>query len=190
MPMEIVPPGTNIDFIGKWRICVGISVAVILISLAAIPIRGFRLGIDFAGGVELQTKFAAGVAADEGAIRRVVGETGVPEPSVVRFGEAEQNSYLVRFRSESAGDRGELVDQIRDALVAGTSKWRSSASSSSARESVPNCRRRALGALLHVASVLSSRSLQSALCAGAVVALVHDIVITSGVFVLIGASSI
>ncbi len=189
MPMEIVPTGTNIDFIGKWKICVAISVSVILISLAAIPIRGLRLGIDFAGGVELQTKFAAGVAAEEGAIRRVVGEVGVPEPTVVRFGETDQNVFLVRFRSESAGDRGELVDQIRSALVAGVGEVEIERVEFVGPRVGAELQRAGLWALFYTSLailVYIAFRFNPRYAPGAVVALVHDIVITSGVFVLIG----
>ena len=64
--IELVKPGTNIDFIGKRRLCAALSVALIAASLIAIPIRGVRLGIDFAGGTEIQVKFAEGVEASEG----------------------------------------------------------------------------------------------------------------------------
>src|SRR6516165_7908179 len=117
--MEVVPPGTNIDFIGKWRICVAISTAIIVISLvAALPqVRGVKLGLDFAGGVEMLVRFQAGVRADEGTIRQAVSSAGAKDPAVVRFSEGEGQDFLVRFQSESTGEKGELVDAIRDALT-------------------------------------------------------------------------
>src|SRR5208337_1226319 len=117
--MEVVPPGTNIDFIGKWKICVVISTAVILISLiAALPqVRGIKLGLDFAGGVEMLVKFQPGVYAEEGRIRSAVTSAGAKDPAVVRFNEGEGQDFLVRFQSESTGEKGELVDAIRDALA-------------------------------------------------------------------------
>ena len=48
MPFEIVPPNSHFDFVGKWKICMSLSAALIVLSLAALPVRGFRLGIDFA----------------------------------------------------------------------------------------------------------------------------------------------
>ena len=82
--MEVVPPGTNIDFIGKWKICVCISSAIILISLvAALPqVRGIKLGLDFAGGVEMVVRFPEGVKADEGLIRAAVTSVGAKDPGV------------------------------------------------------------------------------------------------------------
>src|SRR5271165_5245747 len=117
--MEIVPPGTNIDFIGKWKICVFISSAIILISLiAALPqVRGIKLGLDFSGGVEMLVRFKAGVKVEEGMIRSAVSSVGAKDPAVVRFSEGADQDFLVRFQSETTGEKGELVDAIRDALT-------------------------------------------------------------------------
>jgi len=60
--IELVNPGTHIDFLGARRICAMVSVALIVIGIAAIPVRGFRTGIDFAGGTELQIRFTADIA--------------------------------------------------------------------------------------------------------------------------------
>ena len=65
MPFEIVKPGTHFDFIGKWRICVAISTALVLLGVVGIPLRGFRLGIDFAGGTEVQVRFVDAGLVDE-----------------------------------------------------------------------------------------------------------------------------
>ena len=56
--LEIVKPGTQIDFIGRWKLLASLSLALILLSVAMIPVRGFRLGVDFAGGNEVQVRFA------------------------------------------------------------------------------------------------------------------------------------
>ena len=100
MPYELVPSGTRIDFIGKRRICAALSIALLAASAAAIPLRGIRLGIDFAGGTEVQVLFGPGVAVDEGAVRSVVTACGVEDPSVIRYGEGE-SEYLIRFGSAS-----------------------------------------------------------------------------------------
>ena len=86
MPFQIIKPGTQIDFIGQRKLCALLSALVICASLAAIPIRGIRLGIDFAGGNEVQVRFEEG-HVDEGAIRRVLTDVvEIEDPSVVRFG--------------------------------------------------------------------------------------------------------
>ncbi len=100
MPFEIVKPGTHFDFIGKWRICVAISAALVLIGLLGIPVRGFRLGIDFAGGTEVQLRFLEAEGAGEGDIRDVVNDLGIPNASVTRFGGADSHEFLIKFRGK------------------------------------------------------------------------------------------
>ena len=105
MPFELIPPDTNIDFIGKRYICLVVSVLVILAGVIAIPMRGIRLGIDFAGGTEVQVRFAEGVPVEEGAIRKVVDDCGVVDASVVRFGDLGATDYLIRFRAGAASEQ-------------------------------------------------------------------------------------
>ena len=51
MPFEIVPFGTNINFLGRRRICLVISSALIALGIGAVLVRGsVPLGIDFVGG--------------------------------------------------------------------------------------------------------------------------------------------
>ena len=54
---ELIPPGTKIDFIGRWKICVAISTVVIAIGLIGLWKPGVKLGVDFAGGTEMQVRF-------------------------------------------------------------------------------------------------------------------------------------
>ena len=74
MPWEIVPPGTKIDFIGKRRLAALLSGLLLLTSVVAVWVNGVQLGIDFAGGTEVQLEFAQGVPASDGAIRDVLTE--------------------------------------------------------------------------------------------------------------------
>ena len=61
MPFEIVPPGTHIDFIGKRKIAFAL---ICRPTAGRLELRRFRskgvpkLGIDFAGGTEVQLRFA------------------------------------------------------------------------------------------------------------------------------------
>jgi preprotein translocase subunit SecF len=120
LPFQIIKPGTHFDFIGKWRICVTISAALVLIGLLGIPVRGFRLGIDFAGGTEVQVRFLDAGGAGEGDIRDVVNGLGIPNASVTRFGGEDSQEFLIKFRGKreteeaaaEEGDSGAAPDQV------------------------------------------------------------------------------
>jgi preprotein translocase SecF subunit len=97
---QLIKPDTHIDFLSKWRICVGISIAVLVLGIAAIPLRGVRLGIDFQGGTEMQVRFTEAVEVDEGAVRSVVEGLGIRGASVIRYGTGEAPEFIVKFGGE------------------------------------------------------------------------------------------
>ena len=220
MPFELVPSGTQIDFIGKRRICAVLSLTLLLASLLAIPLRGVRLGIDFAGGTEVQVLFEPGVAVDEGAVRSVVTACGVEDPSVIRYGEGE-SEYLIRFGSASrealdaalSSGGCSLTDADRAALAAATDAAGAVDTTGEVVDRISFALANAVGAvevqrvefvgprvggelrrdglsalgiaclliLAYVAFRFSAR-----FAPGAIVAIVHDLAITAGVFVILG----
>lgn len=188
MSMEIIRPDTNIDFIGRWRICAAISVAVILVSLLAIPVRGIRLGLDFAGGHEIQVKFTETVPKDEGVVRDIVSELGVAEPTIVRFGEGDSAEFLIRFRGER-GKQGEVADELRAALEKGVgpvSLERVGFVGPKVGAELQSAGLKAVGISCLLILIYIGFRFSPRYAPGAVIALIHDIVITSGVFVILG----
>ncbi len=212
MPFEIVRPGTHIDFIGKRRLCAAISAGVILASLIAIPLRGVRLGIDFAGGNEVQVQFDDGVAADEGRIRQVLSDVAhVDDASVVRYGTRSDNEFLIRFKGEDddvAGAEPETSGEGDDAAVEGGDE-----AAADQIVLLEKALRDGVGALTvqrvefvgpRVGAELQTDGLlalfwaslailgyvafrfSSRFAPGAVVAVIHDLLVTAGIFVILG----
>jgi len=138
VPFELVPPGTHIDFIGKRRIAVTVSIALLLAGAIAVPINGVKLGIDFQGGTEMQVLFEDQVEVDEGSIRNLIGACGIEDPIVVRYGETDHPEFLIRFQV------GAVANVEGDACPSPTqsgpsSGANSSGSSSSALGSEASC---------------------------------------------------
>ena len=224
--IELVKPGTHIDFLGARGICAMASVALIVIGIAAIPLRGFRTGIDFAGGTELQIRFTGDGAVDEGSIRDILGDLDIQGAAVVRYGTGDTREFLVKLPGElvlpgQSGD-GEAALEALDADAGAEPAAEvvdSDASSTSPAERVAFLRKLEgalteelgpveiarvefvgpkVGAELRRDGILALSiaclmilvyigfrfSLRFA--PGAVVALVHDVVITSGIWVLLG----
>jgi preprotein translocase subunit SecF len=193
VPIEIIPPGTNFDFIGKWKWCVAASLAIILAGALAIPVRGLRWGIDFAGGIELQVHFAEGVAVDEGRIRAAVADLGLGETSVVRFGETGHESYEIRFagaKTESDETRqGQLVDRIQGALAEKIGKVDVDRVDFVGPKVGADLRRDGIKAFtiafaLILVYIAFRFTLQFA--PGAVVALIHDVFVACAIWILLG----
>jgi len=208
VPFEIIPFGTSIDFLGRRRICLAISLALIALGIGAVIARGgVPLGIDFVGGTEIQILFDEGVDVDESSLREVVGEAGILDASVVRFGEEELNEYLVRFKaapevapaeSPEASESEEPVDGLaantRIIRLEDTIRERIGPFTEQRVEFVgPRVGAElrsdgvnalffsALAILAYVAFRFNAR-----FAPGAVVAVIHDLTITGGLLVIAG----
>jgi len=114
---DIVPHGTKIDFVGKRHIAVVLSLIANLAVIAwAIPaIHGLNLGVDFAGGTEMQVRF--GQAVDPATIRKAVEDLGFKDAAVQTYGPESEHSYLIRVGRIALMDEGE-VKRVVDAVNA------------------------------------------------------------------------
>jgi len=93
--MQFIKPGINIDFIGKRRIAFGLSIAMILISMASLIFHsGPRLGIDFAGGTLIQVRFDGPVNLSD--IKSGLNGIELSGSSVQFFGQRQAHEYLIR----------------------------------------------------------------------------------------------
>jgi preprotein translocase subunit SecF len=192
--IEIIRHGTSFDFLGKWKWCVAFSLALIALGLLAIPVRGLRWGVDFAGGTELQVHFAEGVSADEGRVRSAVASVGVEEPSVVRYGEVgERVEFLIRYsgaRGAGADERqGEVVDRVKQALAEQVGAVEVDRVDYVGPKVGADLRRAGLTAMgigfaLILAYVTFRFSWQFA--PGGVIALLHDVLVTCSIWILLG----
>lgn len=96
--MEIIKPGTNYDFLQRRRTFITVSIAVILLVFAVLPLR-MHLGVDFAGGTEIEVQFDHAVDAKE--VRQRVTEAGYEGASVQQIGDPSENSFLIKVAQVS-----------------------------------------------------------------------------------------
>lgn len=115
MGFTLVRYGTSIDFIGKRYWAYGISILLILAGLvSAIWGNGLRLGIDFAGGVIMQTQFQNPV--EDEALKKSLNGANLPGLSIQRFGE-DGRDYLLRLASSASGDATLVRESVLSALA-------------------------------------------------------------------------
>ena len=113
--LEIIKPGTKIDFMRRKWVGFLFSGLVMLVGIASLILHGGPIyGVDFAGGTLAQVKFFQPVEPD--AIRGALKEAGLESNSVQGFGGEGKGEYLIRL-PESPADLSGLSATITAALA-------------------------------------------------------------------------
>lgn len=108
---------SNYDFLGKKWLCIGLSCALLLLSVGSIAWRAldgnpnthpFNMGVDFTGGTIVNVKFKQ--KPDPDVIRATIAKQGVDgskitiQPVGDEIGQAPKNEVLIRLPNLLAGD--------------------------------------------------------------------------------------
>ena len=111
--MEIIKPGTHIDFVGKRKIAYSISGALILLSIISLIVHGGpKFGIDFVGGSLIQVKFSQQTPIDK--IKDGLRAVNIENATVQNMGAATDNEFLIRIDAAdiNAQDGESAVDHF------------------------------------------------------------------------------
>jgi preprotein translocase subunit SecF len=110
--VELIPPNTKIDFLGNRLYAYIFSALLILLSVASIPIMGkVQLGVDFTGGVMVQAKFKKQVATKD--IRQSLSPLSGNLVIQKLSGGADGDEYIIRMEAPGEGSEnfGQTVEQ-------------------------------------------------------------------------------
>jgi preprotein translocase subunit SecF len=110
--MELIKNKTHIDFMGKFKAALLFSGLIILVGIGSIVMHGgLKYGIDFEGGTLVQLKFPEAPAID--SIRTGLKELGLAESTIQEFGSPEH--ILIRV-ARSEGEMEEMGALIKNEL--------------------------------------------------------------------------
>ena len=172
---------TSVDFIGRRRRWYTVSAAFILISIAALAIQGLQLGIEFKGGSSFTVTTTNPSVTDA---RAAVEEAGVTGEAIVQ----KLGDNKVRVLTGSLEQARN--DAVQDALAA---KFSVNVSTIDTQIIGPSwgkeITRKALYGLfgfLFVVMVYLAMALEPKMAVAAIIAVVHDVFITVGIYALVG----
>ncbi|NIP54841.1 MAG: protein translocase subunit SecF, partial [Phycisphaerae bacterium] len=97
--MDIIKPGTIVDFISKMK--TAFIVSAVLIAIAVISLfahKGLNWGVEFIGGTEVHIKFKQNIKTQE--IKDKLAGIDYKEVSVQSLGLEADNEYILRLSSE------------------------------------------------------------------------------------------
>ncbi|MEL6690143.1 MAG: protein translocase subunit SecF [Pseudomonadota bacterium] len=191
MRLRLVPQETSIDFFSRWKIWLGISALLMIVGFGSYAIQGLNFGIDFRGGTTIRTESTqpVDVAAYREALAALeLGDVAISEVFDPTFG-PDQNVAQIRIQAQEGQESvsADIVTQVGEALSAvdpGLKLPFPSVESVGPKVSGELIQTAIIAVLLAIGAVLIYIWLrfewQFAL--GAVAALVHDVILTIGIF--------
>jgi len=120
--LKLVPTHTKIDFF-KWQwITFGASVLAVVISLLSVAVLGLNFGIDFKGGTTIRTESTQ--AVDVGEYRAALDTLGLGDVSITQVFDptfaADQHVAMVRIAPQEGSEAvtPEVIAEVETALQA------------------------------------------------------------------------
>lgn len=185
MLLRLVPESTKIPFMTARGITFTISAILVVASIVLFFTRGLNLGIDFVGGSTIEIQTAE--TADIGEIRKLVGGLDLGDVNVQEFG--SDTEVLIRFEEQPGGEEGQKAAQIKveNALkqdiegvsIRSTSFIGPKVSGELARDGMLAVSLAVLAILVYIWFRFEWQ-----FGMGAVVALMHDVILTVGFFAI------
>ena len=173
----------TVDFMGKRRIAGTISILLVLLAMGSLAIKQLNFGLDFTGGTLVELGFADTAPLAE--IREVLEDNGYPQAVVVTFG--TDTDVLVRVpESESAQLGDNIVNLLRQELGAQIELRRVEYVGPQVGEQLREQGGLAMLLALAVVMVYIAFRFQFKFAVGAVVALIHDVLLVLGCFSFFG----
>ncbi len=189
MRLKLVRDDTSIDFFSRARIWLGLSMIAMVIAFASFLIQGLNYGIDFQGGTSIRTD--SSIPVDVAQYRAVLealdlGDVSIAEVDDPLFDE-DQHVALVRVQAQEGDERiaTETIEAIQMALR--------TVDPGMTFPSVESVGPKVSGELIQTAIIAVTMAVVAILlyiwmrfewqfAVGAVLALVHDVILTIGIF--------
>ena len=170
----------GIDAVGRRRLWFTVSAVLVLVSVVAMFWPGLKFGIDFRGGAVFRVRTEQNLTVQQvrdalGPVAEVVQvTTSEPREVIVQTDQLPDNR-VAELRAELAKLAGVTSNEVNTSTIG--SKWGSTVT----RRALI-----ALGAFFLVVAIYVSIRFEPKMVVGALVAVLHDLVITGGIYALAG----
>ncbi|KUL51822.1 protein translocase subunit SecF [Streptomyces sp. NRRL S-1521] len=168
------------DFVGKRMLWYGLSILITITAIVGLAVRGLNMGIEFEGGAVFNTpKTSASVSKAEESAEKAAGHDAI----VQKLGEGE-------MRIQIAGVDIEKSDQIKRALAEDLDVKAGDINADlvgpSWGEQIANKAWQGLAIFMVLVVIYLAIAFEWRMALAALIALIHDITITVGVYALVG----
>ena len=172
---------TNINFISKQKVAGLLSIALIISGIASLIMKGGPLlSIDFTGGTVAQVKFDKDVELT--SLRSTLSEYGFKGAEIVEFGSPDE----VLIKTQFSGSSSEISEKLTTALGETFTLRRVESVGPKIGKELQTDALKAIGLALLLILIYITFRFDRYYALGSVMALIHDVLITLGVFSLLG----
>ena len=171
----------DMNFMGMRKLAAALSITLILISIGSLIFQGLKLGLDFTGGTLIEVAYET--SANVNDIRKTLEVNGYEDVTVQHFGSEED--VLVRMKEAYRANLGdEVLLVLQNASEEDVVLRRAEFVGSQVGEELRDEGGLALLLALAVVMIYVAARFQFKFSVGAVVALMHDVIIILGFFSL------
>ena len=177
---------TSFDFVGKRKIGFAFSLILVLLTLGSLFTRGLSLGIDFEGGVAWQVPSSATMDVD--AARSVLNDNGIQTENakVQTLTSGTTTSIRIQVGDQTAEVRAKVQTELATKAVVDINEVSVSSVSSSWGRSITEKAVRALIVFMVLVGIYIAWRFEWRMALAAILAMLHDVLISVGVYSLIG----
>jgi preprotein translocase subunit SecF len=168
----------KVDFVGQWKLWFAISSVLLVAGIAAIALGNLNFGIDFEGGTKF-TVASPDRELSEGEVRQALPGFVARDAVIQTAG----NGYEVRTPVLSQEQRSQVEESLREALGGEVSE--TSVSPTFGGQVREQALQAVAAAMLIIVAFISVR-FEFAFALAAMVALLHDILMTVGFYAIVG----
>jgi preprotein translocase subunit SecF len=185
IPSRLYRGDVSINFVGRQRMWYAISGIILLVSIVSLATRGLNFSEDFTGGSNFQ--FPSTSSTTQTAISRVVEEAGGGSATVQHIsGGLSKSAWIVQTKSVSPQVSEQITSAIEKAFGIQPTQMSVSFVGATWGGQISTKAFEALIIFLIVIVIYLSIAFEWKMAIAAFVALIHDIVITTGVYSLCG----
>jgi len=182
--ISLVPVGTKIDFMRFRKIAAIFSLALVVVSAGLFFTKGLNFGIDFRGGILMEIRTDG--PADISKLRSTLNELNLGEVQLQEFG--QPTDVLIRIERQPGGEKGQqiAVEKAKAALGEKVNYRRTEFVGPKVGGELIEAGVTAVLLAMAAMLVYIWFRFEWQFGVGAVVALLHDVALTIGVFALLG----
>ena len=177
-PLHLIPDDVNVPFLKFRKIFYIVSLVMVLASVGLFFTKGLNFGIDFRGGILVEIKTDG--PANIGALRDNLGSLGLGDVSIQEFGEPDD--VLIQLQRQDGDEKAQVTEALGDSVTIRRSELVGPKVGDELKEA--GIYSVVISLLLIMVYIWFRFEWQFAVAS--VIALLHDVLITIGFFVITG----